>query len=532
MERMGDILAKAAVRRAGGLRRKTTTATTTARETTTTTTTPTMPSPSPSPQAARPHMPHSPAVTRAAPTPRAMRPPAMGADVAEVPTPRELRATRFAPPADALDSDRILELPTRGAIVSAAPAAPRQRLVAASAPVRATFSISHTAGQSPQFERPHASERLRTTAGGADGDIAAPLRSGRAITPPDAASSQQQYPQQHGATLGSTARNGRRAAGGGMLSLHEGATAYMGALEPRRRASQPAADTVHTGNDWNADAGQADSLERPADARGTRQRASAAKASAKAAEMSLARDVCPFCRGAGYVRLDVPVGDPSFGQATPCACKEQQLEERHRSDLRRLSSLDPVKDKSLATFEDALPGVREAFEVARRFADDPQGWLVLSGGYGTGKTHLAAAIANQQLAVGCPVFFSIVPDLLDHLRAAYAPSSEIAYDELFDKVREAGLLVLDDLGAENGTAWATEKLFQIINYRYNFRMPTVITTNNRLLSHMDERIRSRLSDLSLVRHVVIESADYRERHAGRRPPHGAAGGTSGGRGRR
>jgi hypothetical protein len=57
------------------------------------------------------------------------------------------------------------------------------------------------------------------------------------------------------------------------------------------------------------------------------------------------------------------------------------------------------------------------------------------------------------------------------------------YDELFDKVREAGVLVLDDLGAENATAWATEKLFQIINYRYNYRMPTVITTNHRLLSN-------------------------------------------------
>ena len=100
---------------------------------------------------------------------------------------------------------------------------------------------------------------------------------------------------------------------------------------------------------------------------------------------------------------------------------------------------------------------------------------------------------------GETVFFSIVPDLLDHLRAAFAPTSELTYDALFERVRESGLLVLDDLGAENGTAWATEKLFQLINYRYNYRMPTVITTNARLMSHMDERIRSRLSDLGLVR---------------------------------
>ncbi len=230
----------------------------------------------------------------------------------------------------------------------------------------------------------------------------------------------------------------------------------------------------------------------------------------------LAAEVCPICHGAGFVRDDVPVGDPSFGQAVPCVCKERALEERRRADLRRMSSLDAFHDKTFETFDTSGPGVREAYEVARRYAEDPQGWLVLSGGYGAGKTHLAAAIASERLAAGQSVFFSITPDLLDHLRATFAPTSETPYDELFDKVREAGLLALDDLGAENGTAWATEKLFQIINYRYNYRMPTVITTNHRLLSHMDERIRSRLSDLSFVRHVAIDVPDYRERHTGAR----------------
>ena len=230
----------------------------------------------------------------------------------------------------------------------------------------------------------------------------------------------------------------------------------------------------------------------------------------------LAAEACPVCHGAGFVRDDVPVGDPSFGQAVPCVCKERALEDRRRADLRRMSSLDAFHDKTFANFDASVPGVREALEVARRYAEDPQGWLVLSGGYGAGKTHLAAAIASERLAVGQSVFFSITPDLLDHLRATFAPTSETQYDELFDKVREAGLLVLDDLGAENGTAWATEKLFQIINYRYNYRMPTVITTNHQLQSRLDERLRSRLSDLSFVQSVVIKAGDYRPRNARRR----------------
>lgn len=240
-------------------------------------------------------------------------------------------------------------------------------------------------------------------------------------------------------------------------------------------------------------------------------------------------DPCPICGGAGFVRLDVPVSDPAFGKPVPCECKERQIEARRRSDLRRLSSLDPFLDKTFDTFDPNLQGLREAYEAARAFAADPDGWLVLSGPHGVGKTHLAAAVANYQLAQGTLVFFSIVPDLLDHLRAAFAPTSEVPYDEMFDKVREAGLLVLDDLGAENSTAWATEKLFQLINYRYNFRMPTVITTNNRLLSQMDERIRSRLADISLSRHCSIKAQDFRERHIDRSRRSGGYGGGSRGR---
>ena len=233
-------------------------------------------------------------------------------------------------------------------------------------------------------------------------------------------------------------------------------------------------------------------------------------------------EVCSLCHGAGYVRLDVPVGHPDFGRAVQCQCKEREIAERERLKLRAVSSLKPFDKKTFSTFDTAIPGVREAHEVALRYAEDPVGWLILQGGYGCGKTHLAAAIAHQREDEGDTVFFSIVPDLLDHLRAAFAPTSELTYDALFERVRESGLLVLDDLGAENGTAWATEKLFQLINYRYNYRMPTVITTNARLMSHMDERIRSRLNDRGLVRYVQIEAQDYRERHAGR-PSRGSGG---------
>lgn len=228
---------------------------------------------------------------------------------------------------------------------------------------------------------------------------------------------------------------------------------------------------------------------------------------------SLPAEECPTCHGSGFLRLDVPLGHPSFGKAVPCACREREMARRRRNELWKLSRLDAFTEMTFATFNPNWPGVREIFAVAREYAAEQEPpWLLFSGRCGSGKTHLAAAIANERFAQGDLVLFAVVPQLLDHLRATFAPSSETTYDALFEKVREAGLLVLDDLGAEHSTPWAQEKLFQIINHRYIHALPTVVTTNQPL-NALDDRIRSRLSDIRVVRHLAIDADDYRPRNA-------------------
>jgi DNA replication protein DnaC len=106
-----------------------------------------------------------------------------------------------------------------------------------------------------------------------------------------------------------------------------------------------------------------------------------------------------------------------------------------------------------------------------------------------------------------------VPDLLDYLRATFAPDSESSYDKRFHAVRTTELLILDDLGTENTTPWAREKLFQIVNSRYLERLPTVFTTNVDL-DKLDGRIRSRLCDTQLSQLVYIDAEDYRLRGSG------------------
>jgi len=228
-------------------------------------------------------------------------------------------------------------------------------------------------------------------------------------------------------------------------------------------------------------------------------------------------EVCPYCKGLGYVRADVPVGHPDFGKLLPCSCRLTEMA-RHRVErLRALGNLDALAHMTFETFVPeghGLPpqkqeNLRHAYETARAFAEDPSGWLLIKGGYGCGKTHLAAAIANRCVERGQPVLFVTVPDLLDHLRATFGPTSVVTYDERFEQVRTAPVLILDDLGTEAPTPWAQEKLFQILNYRYNARLPTVITTNHEL-EEIPLRIRSRLVDPDLTQVVAILAPDYRQ----------------------
>lgn len=213
---------------------------------------------------------------------------------------------------------------------------------------------------------------------------------------------------------------------------------------------------------------------------------------------------------------DVPLGHPDFGRAVPCVCRANDLARMRQAELARVSNLALLKEMTFDAFypdgvglpDDKRENLRKAYATARAYADHPEGWLLFTGAYGCGKTHLAAAIAHEVIARGEPALFIVVPDLLDHLRAAFGPNSETSFDERFERVRTAPFLVLDDFGSQSATAWAQEKLFQLLNYRYITRLPTVITTNLRL-PDIEPRLRSRLADPDLTVIVPITAPDFR-----------------------
>ena len=220
------------------------------------------------------------------------------------------------------------------------------------------------------------------------------------------------------------------------------------------------------------------------------------------------------------MRYDVELGDPKFGKIELCVCRTSEVAQKARNRLYELSSLDKLSHLSFENYyvtgnpkaKNAITqSEKDSREFARsmceEFARALSGWILLEGSYGSGKTHLAAAIANAAVGRGVPTLFITVPDLLDSLRFSYN-SPETTFEARFEDIRNAGLLVMDDFGTQNATGWAQEKLFQIVNYRYINKLPTVITTNL-ILDEIESRIRSRLQDDELVQHIRILALDYR-----------------------
>jgi DNA replication protein DnaC len=216
------------------------------------------------------------------------------------------------------------------------------------------------------------------------------------------------------------------------------------------------------------------------------------------------------------IRMRSRMVDPSLVQIIHISAPDFRRAgvDQDQSDL---STLALHHDKRFDNFDlrqNELPraeaeNLRRAFETAQGFAERPNGWLVFNSvAFGNGKTHLAAAIANGVSDRGEAVLFIVVPDLLDHLRASFNPAAGMRYDKRFDEVKSAPLLVLDDLGTESATAWAREKLYQLFNYRYNARLPTVITTATPI-EQLDPRLASRMMDESRCTFFVLQVPSYR-----------------------
>lgn len=151
--------------------------------------------------------------------------------------------------------------------------------------------------------------------------------------------------------------------------------------------------------------------------------------------------------------------------------------------------------------------------IARRFvhhfADHLQEGtgLLLAGGLGTGKTHLASAALTEIVRAGHDAAFISAADFLAGLR----PGSQC--DDIdMEHLASIDLLVMDDIGSTRATAWSSSVLSELLASRYDGLRPTIVTTNSTdLAAHIGDRVVDRFDEMMLTAQLVGPS--YRQRVA-------------------
>ncbi len=219
---------------------------------------------------------------------------------------------------------------------------------------------------------------------------------------------------------------------------------------------------------------------------------------------------CLTCRDGRWVKRNVPLGHEDWGKIIPCPnCSQwREDEERKKSILRHSGIPEARRECNLASFHYA-PGAEDAFAATQAMAEGKADfiWLLLYGGTGNGKTHLAYAIGLAAMERGLTVRFYTTPKLFAEMRLAIGIEGN-SIDQVILDLAALDLLILDDIGVEAGSDWEKAKLDEIIDARYASKK-LLVATSNMDPRQLPDRIRSRFKDVSLARMVWNKAQDYR-----------------------
>jgi DNA replication protein DnaC len=223
---------------------------------------------------------------------------------------------------------------------------------------------------------------------------------------------------------------------------------------------------------------------------------------------------CATCNNQRYIITEAGI--------TPCPDCGVVAQRAAKSLDAYSSATGRAREQTFENFKTTLDGQMDrglqlCHDAALAFAESRDGWLVFHGSYGNGKSHLCAAVANRLREHGKACIFVSMPDLTKSLKDLmdddFARSVNQTYGQRLSKYQTAPVLILDDIHAEKVSDWSEGVLFEIVDYRYRNRLPTVFATNLDPLDkgEFDPRIISRWSDVELSIIIANNAPDYRQR---------------------
>ena len=227
-----------------------------------------------------------------------------------------------------------------------------------------------------------------------------------------------------------------------------------------------------------------------------------------------AGSVAPGCAVCGDTRwlASAPTAQGRAPTLVPCICQNAERNQAHR--LETYAALGNLSDR---TFESLKRRGRRgkvdsesfvnAVESAEAFANNPVGWLVISGPVGSGKSHIAAAITNQIMKAGKPAKYVSAMQIPDLVRRFDIWSEVEEAESAWDVLVNAQVLVLDDFGATHASAKVESKLDQLLTMRAALPLPTVIILSQPY-GQLPERFKQRFMDAQLCTHCEILSGTH------------------------
>ena len=153
---------------------------------------------------------------------------------------------------------------------------------------------------------------------------------------------------------------------------------------------------------------------------------------------------------------------------------------RLQRQIEKLKGLSKIPAEYLGkTFEDYQVDASNAYavKVAKKLVELPNNGAYFFGGVGTGKTFLAAILAQEIIKLGRQVIFATVPTISMKIRSTFGNNAKNTEEEILEQLMTAPTLILDDVGMEKPTRFVCSTLCNVFNERYNARLQTIMTSN-------------------------------------------------------